>query len=148
MIQRVQRASCTIDGALSAQTGRGFLVLVGVRPGDAPADAEALAAKCAGLRVFKDAQDKMNLALADISGEVLAVSNFTLYADCSHGRRPSFTGAAAPAEAEPLYNAFCEALRAQGVPVKTGVFGADMKLELLNDGPVTLVVDAENGRIL
>ncbi len=147
VIQRVLRASCTIDSAVHSEIGQGFLVLVGVRPGDTPKDAEALASKCAGLRVFEDAQGKMNLSLGDISGEVLAVSNFTLYADCSHGRRPSFTGAAVPAEAEPLYDAFCRLLAAQ-VPVKTGVFGADMKLELINDGPITLVLDAENGRVL
>lgn len=148
VLQRVLSASVAIDGAERARIGRGFLALVGVCGGDTPADMLALADKCAGLRVFEDPQGKMNLGLADIGGAVLAVSNFTLCADCSHGRRPSFSAAARPETAEPLYDAFCQALRDRGVPVETGVFGADMKISLTNDGPVTLVIDTRDGRIV
>ena len=148
VLQRVLEAAVTIDGVEHARIGRGFLALVGVREGDTPADVRALADKCAGLRVFEDPQGKMNLSLADVDGGVLAVSNFTLYADCSHGRRPGFSGAARPEIAPPLYDAFCEALRAAGIPVGTGVFGADMKIILVNDGPVTLVIDAVDGKVL
>ncbi len=148
VLQRVLDAAVAIDGAERARIGRGFLALLGVREGDTEADMLALADKCAGLRVFEDPQGKMNLGLADIGGAVLAVSNFTLCADCSHGRRPSFSAAARPETAEPLYDAFCQALRDRGVPVETGVFGADMKISLTNDGPVTLVIDARDGKIV
>ncbi len=148
VLQRVLDAAVAIDGAERARIGRGFLALLGVREGDTEADMLALADKCAGLRVFEDPQGKMNLGLADIGGSVLAVSNFTLCADCSHGRRPSFSAAARPETAEPLYDAFCQALRDRGVPVETGVFGADMKITLTNDGPVTLVIDARDGKIV
>ena len=148
VLQRVLDASVTIDGTLRARIGRGFLALVGVREGDTAAEMQALADKIAGLRVFEDPDGKMNLSLADVGGSVLAVSNFTLYADCSHGRRPGFSGAARPETAEPLYDAFCAALRDRGIPVETGVFGADMKIALTNDGPVTLVIDAADGKIL
>ena len=148
VLQRVLDAAVAIDGAERARIGRGFLALLGVREGDTEADMLALADKCAGLRVFEDPQGKMNLGLADIGGSVLAVSNFTLCADCSHGRRPSFSAAARPETAEPLYDAFCQALRDRGVPVETGVFGADMKISLTNDGPVTLVIDARDGKIV
>lgn len=148
VLQRVLDAAVAIDGAERARIGRGFLALLGVREGDTEADMLALADKCAGLRVFEDPQGKMNLGLADIGGAVLAVSNFTLCADCSHGRRPSFSAAARPETAEPLYDAFCQALRDRGVPVETGVFGADMKISLTNDGPVTLVIDTRDGRIV
>ncbi len=148
VLQRVLDAAVAIDGAERARIGRGFLALLGVREGDTAADMLALADKCAGLRVFEDPQGKMNLGLADVGGAVLAVSNFTLCADCSHGRRPSFSDAARPETAEPLYDAFCQALRDRGVPVETGVFGADMKITLTNDGPVTLVIDARDGKIV
>ena len=148
VLQRVLDAAVAIDGEERARIGRGFLALLGVREGDTEADMLALADKCAGLRVFEDPQGKMNLGLADIGGAVLAVSNFTLCADCSHGRRPSFSAAARPETAEPLYDAFCQALRDRGVPVETGVFGADMKISLTNDGPVTLVIDTRDGRIV
>ena len=148
VLQRVLDAAVAIDGEERARIGRGFLALLGVREGDTEADMLALADKCAGLRVFEDPQGKMNLGLADIGGAVLAVSNFTLCADCSHGRRPSFSAAARPETAEPLYDAFCQTLRDRGVPVETGVFGADMKISLTNDGPVTLVIDARDGRIV
>ena len=148
VLQRVLDAAVAIDGAERARIGRGFLALLGVREGDTEADMLALADKCAGLRVFEDPQGKMNLGLADIGGAVLAVSNFTLCADCSHGRRPSFSAAARPETAEPLYDAFCQALRDRDVPVETGVFGADMKISLTNDGPVTLVIDTRDGKIV
>lgn len=142
VIQRVKHASVTADGSPAGQCGHGLLLLVGVLPTDTERDAEILAAKIAKMRIFTDAQDKMNLSVLDIGGSVLAVSNFTLAADISHGNRPSFTGAAAPAVAEPLYRHFCDALRAAGVPVETGVFGADMQIETICDGPVTILADS------
>lgn len=142
VLQRVSRASVTIDGTAVASIGRGFLALVGVGQSDAPADAERLAGKVTGLRVFADADGKMNLDLAQVSGGVLVVSQFTLYADTRRGRRPSWTDAADPAVAEPLVDAFGAALERAGVPVARGVFGADMQVELVNDGPVTLLLDA------
>ncbi len=143
VLQRVACASLTIDGQEKAQIGRGLVVLLGVCPGDTPEIAAKLAAKVAGLRVFEDAQGKMNLSLLDINGQALVVSNFTLYADCRQGRRPSYTGAAAPALAQPLYEEFAHQLRKNGVQqLQTGEFGADMQISLCNDGPVTLVLDS------
>ena len=146
LIQRVSRASVTINGAVHGAIGRGFLVLLGVTEGDTEADARYLADKCVGLRVFTDENDKMNLSLADVGGGLLIVSQFTLYGDCSHGRRPSFTAAARPDTAIPLYEAFVARCRESGLPVETGEFGADMKVELLNDGPVTLWMDTAQMR--
>lgn len=146
LIQRVSRASVTIDGAVHGAIGRGFLVLLGVTEGDTEADARYLADKCVGLRVFTDENDKMNLSLTDVGGGLLIVSQFTLYGDCSHGRRPSFTAAARPDTAIPLYEAFVARCRESGLPVETGEFGADMKVELLNDGPVTLWMDTAQMR--
>ena len=146
LIQRVSRASVTIDGAVHGAIGRGFLVLLGVTEGDTEADARYLADKCVGLRVFTDENDKMNLSLTDVGGGLLIVSQFTLYGDCSHGRRPSFTAAARPDTAIPLYEAFFARCRESGLPVETGEFGADMKVELLNDGPVTLWMDTAQMR--
>ncbi len=124
---------------------KGFLILLGVAQGDDEKEAQVLADKISGLRVFTDPNDKMNLALADIDGEVLVISNFTLCADCSHGRRPSFIGAARPETAEPLYRYFCERLRQNGVKkVAQGVFGADMQVSLVNDGPVTIDIDSKD----
>jgi D-tyrosyl-tRNA(Tyr) deacylase len=120
---------------------RGLLVLLGVAPTDTAADARWLADKVVGLRIFEDAAGKMNLGLTDVGGAVLVVSQFTLYGDCRKGRRPSFIDAAPPDIAIPLYEAFVHALRAQGVPTATGHFGAMMQVELVNDGPVTLIVD-------
>ena len=142
LIQRVSRASVTVSGERVAAIGGGFLALVGVTHGDSAATAGRLAAKTARLRVFEDDAGLMNLALADVGGEVLAVSQFTLYGDARRGNRPSFTDAARPAQGEAVYAAFVEALRAEGVPVKTGIFGAHMHVELLNDGPVTLLLEA------
>ena len=142
LLQRVSRASVAVDGVERGAVGRGFLALVGVAHGDDVAAAHKLAAKTARLRVFADEAGLMNLALGDVSGAVLAVSQFTLYADTRRGNRPSFTGAAAPGQGEAVYEAYVEALRAEGVPVETGVFGAHMQVELLNDGPVTILLES------
>jgi len=141
LLQRVSRASVAVDGVERGAVGRGFLALVGVAHEDDAAAARKLAAKTARLRVFADEAGLMNLALGDVSGAVLAVSQFTLYADTRRGNRPSFTGAAAPEQGEAVYEAYVEALRAEGVPVETGVFGAHMQVELLNDGPVTILLE-------
>lgn len=141
LIQRVAEASVTVDGRTVAAIGRGFLVLLGVTHSDGEAEAAWLARKVAGLRVFDDAEGKMNLSLADVGGAVLVVSQFTLYGDVRRGRRPSFTAAARPEHAEPLCDRFVELLRAEGLPVAVGVFGALMQVRLVNDGPVTLWLD-------
>jgi len=142
LVQRVSRASVSIDGAAVARTGPGFLALVGVAHGDTPATAQKLAGKTARLRVFGDEAGLMNLSLLDTAGEVLAVSQFTLCADTRRGNRPSFTGAAAPDVGEAVYEAYVESLRAEGVPVQTGVFGAHMAVELVNQGPVTILLES------
>lgn len=142
VVQRVSEASVRVDGQVVGAVGRGFLVLLGVGPGDGPAQVAWMAAKVASLRVFPDADGKMNRSLVDDGLGALVVSQFTLYGDASKGRRPSFVGAAPPAVAEPLYEAFCERLAAEGVaPVARGVFGAHMDVALVNDGPVTLLLE-------
>lgn len=142
--QRVSNASVCVEGAQIAGIDKGVLLLVGVVPEDTPAEAALLAKKVAGLRVFCDEADKMNLSVLDVGGSVLAVSQFTLCADVSHGRRPDFFGAAKPDVAKPLFDRFVEELRAAGVEdVQTGEFGADMKVQLLNDGPVTILLDTD-----
>jgi D-tyrosyl-tRNA(Tyr) deacylase len=141
LVQRVSSASVSVDGETVARTGPGFLALVGVAHGDTLETAQKLAGKTARLRVFGDEAGLMNLSLLDTGGEVLAVSQFTLYADARRGNRPSFTGAAAPDVGEAVYEAYVEALRAEGVPVQTGVFGAHMAVDLLNDGPVTILLE-------
>ena len=141
LLQRVSRAGVAVDGVERGAVGRGFLALVGVAHGDDVAAAHKLAAKTARLRVFADDAGLMNLALGDVGGAVLAVSQFTLYADTRRGNRPSFTGAAPPEQGEAVYEAYVAALRAEGVPVETGVFGAHMQVELLNDGPVTILLE-------
>lgn len=144
VIQRVTGASVTIDGAEHSRIGMGYLVLLGIHEADTRAQVELLAKKIAGLRVFKDENDKMNRSLSDVGGEVLLVSQFTLYGDCSHGNRPSFITAARPDTAIPLYEYMIKLLEEKlGKPVKTGEFGADMKVELLNDGPVTIIMDTD-----
>jgi len=142
LIQRVGRASVTVGGERVAAIGRGYLALVGVTHGDSAATAGKLAAKTARLRIFEDDAGLMNLALADVGGEVLAVSQFTLYADARRGNRPSFSDAARPEQGEAVYAAYVEALRMEGVPVQTGIFGAHMRVELVNDGPVTILLEA------
>ena len=141
VIQRVSAAQVTVQGEVVGQIGRGYLVLLGVTVADSEAEAALLARKIAGLRVFEDDGGKMNLALADVGGAVLAVSQFTLYADVRKGRRPSFIAAARPEQAEPLYQRFCALLRAEGVAVEQGVFQAEMQVSLVNDGPVTIWMD-------
>jgi D-aminoacyl-tRNA deacylase len=142
VLQRVTRASVTVDGSVVGQIGVGWLVLLGVAKGDSDEDADRLADKTAVLRAFEDEAGKMNRSVAEAGGGVLVVSQFTLLADCRAGRRPSFTDAADPAEAERLYLRFAERLRTNGLAVATGIFRADMKVELLNDGPVTFLLDS------
>lgn len=141
LLQRVSRASVTVDCERVAEIGRGFLALVGIGRGDTAEAAVKLAAKTAKLRVFEDDAGLMNLALGDVGGAVLAVSQFTLYADTRKGNRPSFTDAAPPDVGEAVYAAYIEALRAEGVPVETGIFGAHMHVALVNDGPVTILLE-------
>jgi D-tyrosyl-tRNA(Tyr) deacylase len=141
VLQRVSRAAVVIEGETVGAIERGLLVLLGVAPTDTPTDAQWLADKTAGLRIFNDEAGKMNLSVADVGGAVLVVSQFTLYGDSRKGRRPSFIGAAPPEVAVPLYEAFVHALRALGLPTATGQFGAMMQVELINDGPVTLILD-------
>jgi D-tyrosyl-tRNA(Tyr) deacylase len=140
VVQRVLRARVVVGGRTVGAIGPGLCVLLGVAAGDSASDAERLAAKIARLRIFENEAGKFDLSLLDIGGEALVVSQFTLIADTAKGNRPSFGGAAPPEEAEPLYEAFCASLRCLGVGLQTGVFGARMQVELLNDGPVTLVV--------
>jgi D-aminoacyl-tRNA deacylase len=142
VLQRVKSASVTVGGERISEIGAGLLLLVGVAQGDGEAEADWLAEKVAGLRIFNDESGKMNLSLEDVGGEILAVSQFTLLADTRKGKRPSFVGAAPPEEAERLFDYFCERLREAGAgPVKTGSFGAMMDVALVNDGPVTIVLE-------
>jgi D-aminoacyl-tRNA deacylase len=141
VLQRVARASVSVDGERVAAIGAGFLLLVGIGAQDGDGEAERMAGKIASLRVFADAEGKMNLALGDVGGEVLVVSQFTLYGDTAKGRRPSFIDAARPEEAIPLYQRFLEQLRGRGITVAAGEFGADMQVAIHNDGPVTLILD-------
>jgi len=140
--QRVSEARVLIDGETVSQIGRGLLLLVGIKMDDCPSDAEFLARKCLNLRVFEDQQGKLNLSVLEIMGEILAVSQFTLYGDVSKGRRPSFTVAAPPRVAQPLYQRFVETLRKSGLQVETGVFGKHMLVDIHNDGPVTLIIES------
>ena len=143
VLQRVRRAKVTVNDEITGEIGVGWLVLLGVAPADSRKEVDWLAEKIANLRAFQDEAGKMNLSVQDVNGSVLVVSQFTLYGDCEKGRRPSFIGAAQPAIAEPLYEAFVIALRALGIPVATGRFAADMQVELVNDGPVTFVLETE-----
>jgi D-tyrosyl-tRNA(Tyr) deacylase len=143
VVQRALRAEVRISGEVVGRIGRGFLVLLGAGQGDSDEDVAWLAEKIATLRVFSDEAGHMNLALAEVSGAVLVVSQFTLYGDCRKGRRPSFASAMAPAPAEALYERFLAALRERALPVESGRFGADMQVELVNDGPVTLLLDSK-----
>jgi D-tyrosyl-tRNA(Tyr) deacylase len=140
-IQRVRRAKVTVAGETAGEIGQGFLVLLGVAREDSETEARQLAEKIVGLRVFEDDQEKMNLALSDVGGAMLVVSQFTLLADCRKGRRPSFVPAAPPELAEKLYQVFVQNVKWQGIPVATGRFGQQMQVELINDGPVTLLLD-------
>ena len=141
VVQRVSRGQVSVDNKVVASIHRGLVVLLGVSPTDTSQDAQSLAEKVVNLRIFEDDAGKMNLSCLDVNGEILAVSQFTLYADTRRGRRPSFTGAAKPDLAEPLCEHFVESLRAMGVIAQTGVFGAHMLVDLVNDGPVTILLE-------
>jgi D-tyrosyl-tRNA(Tyr) deacylase len=143
VLQRVSRARVLVGDEIVGEIGRGLLVLLGVARSDTPEQARWLADKVIGLRIFEDAEGKMNRDVAEAGGRVLVVSQFTLYGDCRKGRRPSFIEAAAPDQAIPLYEAFVNGIKAQGIPTATGRFGAMMQVELVNDGPVTLIVDSK-----
>jgi D-tyrosyl-tRNA(Tyr) deacylase len=143
VIQRVSRASVKIDGAIHGEISHGMLVLLGIRGSDAISDLQWLAEKVVHLRIFEDQQGKMNKSLADIDGEMLIISQFTLYGDCRKGRRPGFSSAASPEIAEPLYRRFIEEVKNRQIKVATGIFQASMEVELVNDGPVTLLLDSE-----
>ncbi len=143
VVTRVSSASVTIDGQVVGQIGRGFLILLGVGPNDGEAQCRRLAEKALGLRVFKDEADKMNLGLEQIGGQVLVVSQFTLYGNCRKGRRPSFVEAAPPDLGEKMYERFLEICTEMGFPPQHGEFGADMQVASVNDGPVTLVLDTD-----
>ena len=146
VVIKVSRASITIEGVPGGEMGVGLLTLIGVKDGDTADDARYLAKKCAELRIFEDENGKMNRSLADVGGTVMAVSNFTLYADCSHGRRPDLFHAARPETAIPIYEAYLAELRAREVPLLTGEFGAYMQIDHVNDGPVTIIMDTEEMR--
>ena len=142
VIQRVKSASVTVEGEVVSEIRVGLLVFLGVAQEDAPADVEYMASKIANLRIFEDDEGRMNLSILDIGGEALVVSQFTLYGDCRKGRRPSFIHAARPEKADPLYQAFMDEISRLGVPVKAGIFQAMMDVELINDGPVTMMLDS------
>ena len=143
VLQRCSRAEVRIDGETVGRIGTGFVILVGITHSDTREDADFLAKKVAGMRVFEDAEGKMNLSLAEVGGQILSISQFTLYANARKGNRPSFIEAARPEVAEPLYNYFNQVLREQyGLHVETGRFGANMQVDFVNDGPVTIIVDS------
>ncbi len=142
LVQRVSRSAVFINGELTAEIGRGMLILLGVGREDTPENIQYVAGKCIHLRIFEDEQGRMNRSLAEIGGQVLVVSQFTLYGDTRKGRRPGYSGAAPPEMAEAYYSEFVDALRSQGVSVRTGQFGANMQVEIHNDGPVTLMVES------
>ncbi len=142
VLQRVKHASVTIDGQVHGKINQGYLLLVGITDGDSETEAKKLADKVVDLRIFEDENGKMNLGIEQVQGDILSISQFTLYADCKKGRRPSFTKAARPEISNPLYERFNDFLRDRGMRVETGIFGAEMKVELLNDGPVTIVLDS------
>ena len=148
VVQRVKKSELSIDNKLYSTINKGFLILLGITEKDTEEDMKALADKILKLRVFEDENGKMNLGLSDIDGELQIVSQFTLYADCHHGNRPSFTNAAKPDFANPMYEKFVEYCKNTGINVVTGVFGADMQINLINDGPVTIILEAQNGKVL
>ena len=141
VIQRVKKASVEVANKIVGSIEQGFLVLIGIKKGDTREQAEYLAKKLCNLRIFTDENDKLNLSLKDINGKLLIVSQFTLYANCNDGNRPSFIDAAKSDEAIPLYEYFCEECFKKGIEVQKGIFGADMKVELINDGPVTIIME-------
>ena len=144
VLQRVKNAEVTVDGESVGKIGEGYMLLLGVMNGDTKEDAELLAKKTAMLRVFTDENDKMNLSLEDVGGSMLVISQFTLYGDCSHGRRPYFGNAMEPVSANEMYEKFVAYIRERGIHTETGEFGADMKVSLTNDGPVTIILESKN----
>jgi D-aminoacyl-tRNA deacylase len=145
LLQRVTKAAVRVDGAEVARIGAGLLILLGVKAGEASGTSERLAERCAELRIFEDADGKMNRSVREVSGEALVVPQFTLYADASRGRRPGFEPAARPEEAEPAFIQFCEALASHGVPTQRGKFGASMEVDLVNRGPATFLLESPGG---
>lgn len=141
VVQRVKHASVEVEKQIVGKIEKGFLVLIGIKVGDTKEQADYLVRKLCNLRIFTDDNDKMNLSLKDVDGKLLIVSQFTLYGDCSDGNRPSFIEAARPEEAIPLYEYFCNECEKNGIEVQKGIFGVDMKVELLNDGPVTIIIE-------
>lgn len=141
VVQRVKKAEVKVDGNIIGKIDKGFLVLIGIKVGDTKEQADYLVKKLCNLRVFSDENDKMNLSIKDVKGKMLIVSQFTLYGDCSQGNRPSFIEAARPEEANPLYEYFCNQCELNNIEVQKGIFGADMKVELINDGPVTIIIE-------
>lgn len=141
VIQRVTEASVTIDGKVNGKIGNGLMILIGISAEDTKEQADWIAHKIANMRIFEDGEQHMNRSILDTGGEILAVSQFTLYADCRKGNRPNFMAAGRPEMSEPLYEYLCDALRGYGIHVETGIFGADMKVALVNDGPVTIVLE-------
>ena len=141
VVQRVKKAEVKVDGNIVGKIDKGFLVLIGIKVGDTKEQADYLVKKLCNLRVFSDENDKMNLSIKDVKGKLLIVSQFTLYGDCSQGNRPSFIEAARPKEANPLYEYFCNQCELNNIEVQKGIFGADMKVELINDGPVTIIIE-------
>ena len=143
VLQRVSHASVTVDGEITGKIGKGLLILLAVCDDDTEDDLVYMADKVSGLRIFEDENEKMNLSVSDIEGEILVVSQFTLFGDCRKGKRPSFTAAGRPDYANEMYEKFMEYLKEKGFKVEHGIFGADMKVELLNDGPVTMLLDSK-----
>ena len=141
VVQRVKKAEVKVDGNIIGKIDKGFLVLIGIKVGDTKEQADYLVKKLCNLRVYSDENDKMNLSIKDVKGKLLIVSQFTLYGDCSQGNRPSFIEAARPEEANPLYEYFCNQCELNNIEVQKGIFGADMKVELINDGPVTIIIE-------
>lgn len=148
VVQRVKSASVDVDGVRISEISAGYLVLLGVGDRDTELECERLAQKLVSLRIFSDENDKINLSLKDVGGELLVVSQFTLYADCRKGNRPSFTSAKPPTEAERLYELFCDMCKKEIPSVKKGIFGADMKVALVNDGPFTVVLECADGKFI
>ena len=144
VVQRVKEASCRVDDKITGSCNKGFLLFIGFKNGDTDIEIQKCLKKVSGLRIFEDENGKMNKSLKDINGEILAISQFTLYADCKHGNRPSFTEALAYDKANIMYEKFVDLLRKEGYKTETGLFGADMKISLINDGPVTIILDTDD----
>ena len=143
VIQRVKYASCTVDGVITGKCDKGLLLFIGFKTTDTEVEMDKMLKKVMGIRIFEDENQKMNKSLMDINGTILAISQFTLYADCKHGNRPGFTDAMEFSKASKYYDLFCDKLTQNNYHVEKGIFGADMKIELLNDGPVTIILDSD-----